>query len=100
MQLNQINSIYKAPVIQTWSPECLTEQDKNNTDRKCRRDQTAVNRNVGVRSKSYNDEASQTITAEQQQSDKSDTVPRKIKKKKTEKLLCNKIDVKFASRHK
>lgn len=66
MQLNQINSIYKAPLIQTQSPECFTERDNNNTDRKYRRDQTAVNTNVGVRSKSYNDEASKTITTVQQ----------------------------------
>lgn len=62
---------------------------KTQADRKYRHDQTAVNGNVGVRSKSYNDEASQTITTERQQSDKSDTVSRKIKK--TKKLYVIKL---------
>lgn len=59
------------------------------TERKYRQDQTAVNGNVGVRSKSYIDEASQTITTERQQSDKSDTVSRKIQK--TKKLYVIKL---------
>lgn len=62
---------------------------KTQADRKYRHDQTAVNGNVGVRSKSYIDEASQTITTERQQSDKSDTVSRKIQK--TKKLYVTKL---------
>lgn len=92
MQLNQIKSTlftkhlsYKHGAQSASQSKIKTTQ----TERKYRQDQTAVSGNVGVRSKSYIDEASQTITTERQQSDKSDTVSRKIQK--TKKLYVIKL---------